>query len=132
MALPPAPAAAEPVSTAPMPATVAERLAVALAGLERGRAALPPVPARRVFFLAADLDAALPGLLRGAAPLDLMMPESFDFWRHPPGFYARFAAVTLLLPAARKPARGRLAALYAQALGRAPALRWLAPEHPEP
>jgi hypothetical protein len=111
-------------------ASLADRLAAALAGFARGRGQLPQVPPRNVFFLAGDLDAAVPQGL--AMPVALVMPESFDFWRHPAAFYARFAAATVLAAAARRHEQAGLAALLGRALGRKPELRWLTPEIPEP
>jgi hypothetical protein len=106
-------------------ASVADRLAAALAGLARAGGQVPRVPAPNVFFLADDLDAATAGT---TMPIDLMMPDSFDFWRHSARFYSRFATAAVLIAAARRRERARLASLLGRALGQTPQLRWLRPD----
>ena len=113
------------VSSAPL----ADRLAFAVARLSHGRVALPRVPAGNIFFLTGDPG---PALLDGlGVPPALVLPESFDFWRHPTAFYGRFASIAVLGLAARRRAYGPLSALLTKALGRKPELRWLKSDHDE-
>ena len=102
--------------------TIPRMLTRLLRGLLEHGGVLPRAVLRNVVIATALLDAAdLPD-----AKLELVVPEGFEFWRLPRGYYSRFAKISVALPLHRAVPPELLAMLTA-AFGFSPEIVWFDP-----
>jgi hypothetical protein len=102
-------------------AKLRDRMAGMLTGLRHTRIPIPSVPAPNIFFATDDVE--MSQLAVQPQSVDLLIHDSFDFWRHPPSFYAKFRSISVT---AR---RGRhnpevFTVMLTKACGRRPDLVW--------
>ncbi len=74
--------------------TLTRRMTILLPALRDGGVVIPRAGSRSILFATQDLEEDHPLLKR--LPLHILVHDSFDFWRHSSGFYARAARITVL------------------------------------
>lgn len=102
--------------------TVPRMLTRMLGGLQAHGGVLPRAVLRNVMIATALVDPAdLPDV-----PLELVVPEGFEFWRLPQAYYSRFARIAVTFPRHRA-VSAELRAMLATAFGISPEMEWLDP-----
>lgn len=100
---------------------LARRIETTLFSMRHTSVLIPGVTASNVFFVTED--PVLSALASISQTLELLTHDTFDFWRHSPGFYAAFGALRVVVRGGRhNPAK--LPGLLADLCGRRPELIW--------
>jgi hypothetical protein len=109
-------------------ATLADRIATALAGLCVTRVGIPRVVADNIVYTTED--ARTDWLCGPETTLEFLAHEAFDFWRHTSAFYARCQGITIHAQWRRRSDRAGMRQALRGIIGRSPDLRWLPPDDP--
>lgn len=112
-------------SCADAEATIADRVRAVVLGLRDYASEVPRLPATNVLL---SVDHLGEGIFVGRdMTTELVIHETFEFWRYPRTFYETFSDITVLRPQGRQ--RDGLMPLLTEAFGRRPATRRLPREN---
>jgi hypothetical protein len=104
-------------------ASVVERIAVGLTGLCAARSNIPRVLTEKIAWCTDDLDSTI--FQSNQAKINGILPGSFDFWRHPPSFYAACTSVAVHMPAHRRLDRAHIRPLLQKLIRDDVGIHWL-------
>jgi hypothetical protein len=106
-------------------AELADQINTVLEGLAKAPLSIPRVPAQNVFLCTTHIDDKF--VAQGANRVELVLHETFDFWRHSSDFYSGFQDVSVLACQDRYDTP-TLLTMLSEILGREPEVHWLKSE----